>query len=295
MLAASWAVPARPPQKLGEQFEERWRRAYEVRHLENQNRHKAAATAAEGGKVRRWCGVARGTPAPACLAWLPICTQLQHPFTHTAAAFPHNSASAHWRCAAQAGGAEPVAVHASAHADAPNAPLPAAAPPAAAKAHALPSTGSPAAKPLVRQAEVEDDDEEGEVIAAETAAGGCGAAPAAAAGAGGAGAEQEGVDAEAGAEDEEKEPECRVVWDSSQRAPGAAPGAEAAGGGAAARLKAAGTECLRQGDLEGALRCYSEGLEAAAAAGEGDQVLAVLRSNRSHVLHKLRRNQEVGA
>lgn len=30
-------------QRLGEQFEARWRRAYEVRHLENQNRHKLGA------------------------------------------------------------------------------------------------------------------------------------------------------------------------------------------------------------------------------------------------------------
>lgn len=103
--------------------------------------------------------------------------------------------------------------------------------------------------------------------------------------------------------------ECRVVWDSSHSQHSCPAGAGKAAAGAAAagsvssssngccpeaqELKEQGTELLRHGDLEGALHCYVSAVQAAQAAGNADNnTLAALHSNCSHVLHKLKRNQE---
>lgn len=185
-------------------------------------------------------------------------------------------------------GDEPVAVQASAAAGAPPAPRAA----GAQHAHTLPSTASPSSKPI-RQQEVEDDEEEGLGCTAVNVA----PAAAASVAAGGVAAAEPAASAPSAArgEDEEQEPECRVVWDSSRSAAAAAPAVPAAAAASeSSRLKELGTELLRSGDLEGALKRYTAAVRAALAAKEGPEQLAVLYSNRAHVLHKLRRDQEVG-
>lgn len=269
--AACWLVAVCRVQRLGDQFEARWRRAYEVRHLENQNRHKMAATGEGGAKVSShlraavcWVGGQQRLGLPRLFAYVAAPTLQADPTTIAATA-------------AKPGSVQPAAVALNASAGPPS-------PAALGQAHSLPSTGSPAAKPLIRQREVEDDDADFEETAAVLPRG-----PAELGAATGT--------SEAGqAEQEVPEPECRVAWDSSHSSqqPAAASAPTSAGTGSGAQqLKEQGTECLRQGDLLGALRCYSEGLQAALAAGEKPEVLAVLHSNRSHVLHKLRRNNEV--
>lgn len=185
-------------------------------------------------------------------------------------------------------GDEPVAVQASAAAGAPPAPRAA----GAQHAHTLPSTASPSSKPI-RQQEVEDDEEEGLGCTAVNVA----PAAAASVAAGGVAAAEPAASAPSAArgEEEEQEPECRVVWDSSRSAAAAAPAVPAAAAASeSSRLKELGTELLRSGDLEGALKRYTAAVRAALAAKEGPEQLAVLYSNRAHVLHKLRRDQEVG-
>ena len=186
----------------------------------------------------------------------------------------------------------------------------------------------------LRQQEVVDDDDE----------------PAPASPAGGAGAalqrshwQAAGRQQQPGGQGEDDDDEglaCKVVWDSSPAQAGAAarvPAADtdmAAFGGAGAsilQLKEQGNICLKAGDFEGAVRCYSEALSACkqsrraaqqaaplqaapqpaqqdqqgdppshqqhpAAEGQreatGHQLLATLHSNRAHALLRLKRNEE---
>ena len=126
-------------------------------------------------------------------------------------------------------------------------------------------------------------------------------------------------------EEEEGDPSCTYVWDSSSRQPEAAtalpPTATSAGTAcnAAAELKKQGNACLKAGDCEAAVRCYTQALAARssqqqggeqAQPGAGQQVqvaavegagtgaadpllLATLHSNRAQALLKLKRHEEV--
>ena len=202
----------------------------------------------------------------------------------------------------------------------------------AAAAAAPPTAAAPegqASERLLRQQEVNDDEDD--AGGAGCVAGGATSRPVAAAG---------GLPAhshhnqplehdEEGVEEEDDLP-CTFVWDSSSRQRGAAsappPTAASAGPActAAAALKDQGNACLKAGDCEAAVRCYSQALaacssrqqggeqaqqgaaqqqeeQAAAAAGAGggaraaDPVLlATLHSNRAQALLKLKRHEEVG-
>lgn len=110
---------------------------------------------------------------------------------------------------------------------------------------------------------------------------------------------------EGAAEEEDGGPEIRLVWDGSSARPGSgvqAPLPVAAGGSAAADLKQRGNACIKAGDWEGAVECYTlaiaaadmEAAPAADAAADAAPLRATLHSNRAHALLKLGRNAEVG-
>ena len=163
--------------------------------------------------------------------------------------------------------------------------------------HVLPSSPVIEAK-VIKQQEVEDDDDEDfsnvAALHAGSAPGQRDAAPAAAACLAVTSSEpasgQEAAEVES-----EAEPEYHVVWDSSHSSQQPTPGQPGApSSSAAVRHKDQGTACLKQGDLPGALAGYAQAVKAALESGEPAEALAPLHSNRSHVLHKLGRNPEVG-
>jgi hypothetical protein len=172
-----------------------------------------------------------------------------------------------------AGAAPVVALHASAS----SAHLVLA---AAQAVHSLPSASAGSGTKRIRQQEVEDEEEEdGAIAPCEPGEAYPTSAP----------------PASGPAEGTEDDPDCRVVWDSSHSSHQPKPGQPAAPScSAAAKLKDQGTACLKQADLPGALACYSGAVKAALADGDDPRALAALYSNKSHVLHKLGRHQEVG-
>ncbi|GAB4818117.1 hypothetical protein N2152v2_005163 [Parachlorella kessleri] len=238
--------------KLEEQFEARWKRAYEVRHLENQNKHKTATGDSKA---------------------------VSHP--------SHGSAAGD----KQHRPLDAVTVHASS-VGASSADV------ASQAEHVLPSSPLVESK-LIRQQEVEDDEDEdfSQVAALHggSASGQLSAASAAAAGLSVTSFEPASGQ-EAAEIDSEAEPQCHVAWDSSHSSQQPTPGQPGAPScSAAMQHKERGTACLKQGDLPGTLAGYTEAVKAAVASGEAAEALAPLYSNRSHVLHKLGRNPEAAA
>ena len=203
-------------------------------------------------------------------------------------------------------------------------------PEGAASAAAATATAVGQASKQLRQQEVIDDEDEEEGTGC---AGGDATSSTAAANAGLPGLPGHAHRKQPGEREEEEEgdPPCTFVWDSSSRQPGAAtaapPAATSAGTAcsAAAALKDQGNACLKAGDCEAAVRCYSRALAACssqqqggeqAQQGEGQQVheqeaavaggvagagtgaadpvlLSTLHSNRAQALLKLKRHDEV--